>query len=292
MANYSLVPVDYQPDFSDYSLVPVDYDPFAAEDVIRLAQVQAEIQPQQPATGIGQPNVGAPANAQAPASGESYDPASDSASGVPAAGQPYNPSAAPISPPGKPTVDWSRNNRPFGELKAATYTPTQHIGNTVADALIGLGMQPYTANDLTSRVGNVLGLSPLGVVGSALDLIDAKRRGDLGGAAVAAAGMIPGVKGVARGVAEELHRHHAWPKYLSGAVKQELVALPKSLHHKFHKGLDERLPRRSGTAYYESLDPTERQLALQHLAEYTKNFDAEHGTKLYDALLKNGFPAP
>jgi len=29
MADYSLVPVDYQPDFGDYSLVPVDYDPFA-----------------------------------------------------------------------------------------------------------------------------------------------------------------------------------------------------------------------------------------------------------------------
>jgi hypothetical protein len=49
----------------------------------------------------------------------------------------------------------------------------------------------------------VLGLSPVGVGGAALDLIDAKRRGDLGGAAMAAAGMIPGAKGVARGVAKE-----------------------------------------------------------------------------------------
>jgi len=29
--DYSLVPVDYQPDFSGYSLVPVDYDPFAGD---------------------------------------------------------------------------------------------------------------------------------------------------------------------------------------------------------------------------------------------------------------------
>jgi hypothetical protein len=28
MPDFSLVPVDYQPDFSDFSLVPVDYDPF------------------------------------------------------------------------------------------------------------------------------------------------------------------------------------------------------------------------------------------------------------------------
>jgi hypothetical protein len=70
-----------------------------------------------------------------------------------------------------------------------------------------------------------------------------------------------------------------------------LVPLAKSLHHEFHKGLDEYLPKWRGTAYYESLGPTERQQALQHLAAYTKNFDAEHGTKLYGALL-NGFPAP
>jgi hypothetical protein len=67
-----LVPVDYQPDFSDFSLVPVDYDPFSEHGETR----------------------------QAAASGESYDP--ESASGTPASGQPYSPSAAPISPPGKP----------------------------------------------------------------------------------------------------------------------------------------------------------------------------------------------
>ena len=33
MPDYSLVPVDYQPDFDDYSLVPVDHDPFAADGV-------------------------------------------------------------------------------------------------------------------------------------------------------------------------------------------------------------------------------------------------------------------
>ncbi|WP_244067536.1 NucA/NucB deoxyribonuclease domain-containing protein [Bradyrhizobium sp. Ce-3] len=55
-------------------------------------------------------------------------------------------------------------------------------------------MKPYTANDLASRIGNVLSLTPLGVVGSALDLIDAKHRDDLPGAVAAAAGMIPGAK--------------------------------------------------------------------------------------------------
>jgi hypothetical protein len=202
MPDFSLVPVDYQPDFGDVSLIPVDHDPFSADDMIQQARTQLESQPQRLATGAGLPNVGVPAdNVEAAASGESYDP--DSPNGVPGSGQPYNPSAAPMFPPDKPTVDWSRHNQRFRELKPATYTPTQHIGNTVAAALMGLGMQPYTANDLTSRVGNVLGLTPLGVAGSALDLIDAQRRGDIPGALVAAAGMTPGARGVARGVAEE-----------------------------------------------------------------------------------------
>ena len=40
MPDYSLVPVDYQPDFDDYSLVPVDHDPFAADGVAQQAQIQ------------------------------------------------------------------------------------------------------------------------------------------------------------------------------------------------------------------------------------------------------------
>src|SRR6266702_2800275 len=161
MPDFSLVPVDHQPDFGDVSFVPVDHDPFSADGMIEQARTQLESQPQRLAAAAGLPDVD------------------------------------------KPTVDWSRYNQPFGELKAATYTPTQHIGKLVADALMGLGVQPYTANDLTSRLGNVLGLSPLGVAGAALDLIDAKRRDDLPGAVMAAAGLIPGAKGVARGVAEE-----------------------------------------------------------------------------------------
>ena len=65
MPDYSLVPVDYQPDFGDYSLVPVDYDPFAADGVAQQSQTQyaqAETQgppQQQPATG--QPDASTPA---------------------------------------------------------------------------------------------------------------------------------------------------------------------------------------------------------------------------------------
>ena len=78
MPDYSLVPVDYQPDFDDYSLVPVDYDPFAADGPVQQAQFQqpptpaqpAQPQPQteaqQPATGAGQPGVNWPATGNSP----------------------------------------------------------------------------------------------------------------------------------------------------------------------------------------------------------------------------------
>jgi hypothetical protein len=67
MPDYSLVPVDHQPDFDDSSLVPVDHDPFAADGVAQQSQIQhAQAQPQgplqqQPATRAGQPDAVAPA---------------------------------------------------------------------------------------------------------------------------------------------------------------------------------------------------------------------------------------
>ena len=94
MADFSLVPVDHQPDFDDVSLVPVDHDPFSADDMIEQARMQLESQPQGLAAGADKPDISAPAiNAQAAES--------------------------------KPAVDWSRYNLPFGELKPATFTPTQ-----------------------------------------------------------------------------------------------------------------------------------------------------------------------
>ena len=54
MPGYTLVPVDYQPDFSDYSLVPVDYDPFAEDGPIQQAPTPPASQPQ-PNAGFDQP---------------------------------------------------------------------------------------------------------------------------------------------------------------------------------------------------------------------------------------------
>ena len=87
-------------------------------------------------------------------------------------------------------------------------------------------------------------------------------------------------------------RHHAWPKYLGGEIAQDLVPLPKSLHDAYHSGLDKILPRQWGTAYYENLAPAARDQVLRDLGDYTKAFDAKYGTRLYDAMLHNGFPLP
>jgi hypothetical protein len=49
MPDYSLVPLEYQPDFSDFSLGPVDHDPFApneADGMIHQANIPLANQPQ------------------------------------------------------------------------------------------------------------------------------------------------------------------------------------------------------------------------------------------------------
>jgi hypothetical protein len=249
MSDFALVPVDHQPDFENVSLVPVDHNPFSDEGVTQqaptqLAQIpiqfpqtqpqaqqaqfqqpqtqtqpaqstQAQTQPAQPQppAGVGQPNVGASANnTQASEAGESWNPdTGNSGTSGP------NQSAASTAAQDKSAYDWSRFNQPFGELKPTTSTPTQRIGYQAADALIAAGMQPYDANHLTSGIGGLLGWTPLGLVGSALDLIDAKRRDDLPGVAAAALGMIPGARGVGRVVAEEAG---AGLRALRGAVRR------------------------------------------------------------------------
>ena len=70
MADYSLVPVDHQPDFDGVSLVPVEHDPFEGDD-----GVAQSAQPPPPATNLDQANAGVPANSTSTSEvGESWDP--------------------------------------------------------------------------------------------------------------------------------------------------------------------------------------------------------------------------
>jgi hypothetical protein len=72
MDDYSLVPVEHQPDFENASLVPVDHDPFGADGITQQAQfpqpqTQAQQAPQtQPQAGVGQPPVNEPTSGNVP----------------------------------------------------------------------------------------------------------------------------------------------------------------------------------------------------------------------------------
>jgi hypothetical protein len=50
MPDFSLVPVEHQPDFSDVSLIPVDHDPFSADGAIQQPGMQPESQLQRATT--------------------------------------------------------------------------------------------------------------------------------------------------------------------------------------------------------------------------------------------------
>ena len=73
MADYSLVPVEHQPDFENVSLVPVDHDPFGDSGTIQqgqfqqpLAQPAPQTRPQQSPTGARQSAVNSSATGSAP----------------------------------------------------------------------------------------------------------------------------------------------------------------------------------------------------------------------------------
>ena len=108
MPDYSLVPVDYQPDFSDVSLVPVDHDPFGADDITQQAQAQpAQIQSQ-------------PAQPQPQSTGRHRVIASNQAAGL----EHRSAALERASPPGlRLTEDEQRSVEPVAESGTADHPP-------------------------------------------------------------------------------------------------------------------------------------------------------------------------
>jgi len=103
MDDYSLVPVDHQPDFENVSLVPVDYDPYAAAGVAPPVPIQP-----QPAQNQPTANGPDPAQTSGPAVSAPTAAASDPV-------QPNNPSPAPTSSSGPPTL---ANQQQPGDVSA------------------------------------------------------------------------------------------------------------------------------------------------------------------------------
>jgi hypothetical protein len=121
MPGYSLVPVDYQPDFGDYTLVPVDHDPFAADGPIQQARTQLASQPQ-PNAGFDQP----PSAPQTPGSAPSIVPNGGQAPSVP-------------QPPGQdPHSQYQALRSMLGDRNAMLATVYPEVRQTlIAQALAG-----------------------------------------------------------------------------------------------------------------------------------------------------------
>jgi RHS repeat-associated protein len=79
--------------------------------------------------------------------------------------------------------------------------------------------------------------------------------------------------------------HHPWPQYLGGPRKQPLLDLPPDLHGKFHAGLDKIFARAKGKIDWNSLTKTEQDDILSSVLTYSQDFDADYGTKTFDAVL-------
>jgi hypothetical protein len=140
MPDYSLVPVDHQPDFDDYSLVPVDHDPFAAEGPIPQARTQPASQPQ-PNAGFDQP----PSAPQTPGSALPRSPI------VPSGGQV---SSVP-QPPGQDPHSQYQALRPLlGDRNAMLAAVYPEVRQTLTAQALAGRQQP----------GQTSGLAPSGGV--------------------------------------------------------------------------------------------------------------------------------
>ena len=142
MPGYSLVPVDYQPDFEGVSLVPVDYDPFAADGPIQ----QAATQPARPA-----------------ATARFRSAAVRSANAAVRAAAPAN---APTASALRSATAGTRSTRAISGLAADARRPQRDAGdgvsgttpNPVAQALAGR-QQPGQTSDPHRRVASAARLN-------------------------------------------------------------------------------------------------------------------------------------
>jgi hypothetical protein len=208
MPDYSLVPVDHQPDFGDVSLVPVDYDPFGADGATQPAQAQpaqpqSAMPPQQPATGPDLPDVGAPLIGD----GGQFSPgvpwankAADIASKL--VGNTFRGAINLVATPG---AIMQPNPYPPGSEEAFWYDDQrQQLINKAAPAMafamLGAGA-PMAESGAVGALGGKL--SRLGTTESSKLLpeeLAGQTRSQIPDLA-ADKGPVPGAKGIARGVA-------------------------------------------------------------------------------------------
>jgi hypothetical protein len=144
MPDYSLVPVDHQPDFDDYSLVPVDHDPFAAEGPIPQVGTQLASQPQ-PNAGFDQP----PSAPQTPGSALPLPPI------VPSGGQA---SSVPQPPEQDPHSRYQALPQMLGDRNAMLATVYPEVRQTLTAQALAGWQQPGQTSKL-APTGGVSGVT-------------------------------------------------------------------------------------------------------------------------------------
>jgi RHS repeat-associated protein len=163
-------------------------------------------------------------------------------------------------------------------------------GRATTDATGWLVMRQSARSSLTGWLGETVGgFLADALLGGPDEIPDPV---SLGAAPIRGLGKAAARRLLSESTEDIIHFHHAWPKYLGGAVQQILEPLPKRIHDQFHRGLDAILPRQAGAAYYASLPPGERRQKLRELADYVREFDTNFGTHLFDAMLREGFKIP
>jgi len=156
---------------------------------------------------------------------------------------------------------------------------------------VDIGRRVAPLESALNAVGEVSGVNDLGRAGDDI----AGGHPIRGGIAIAMA--LPGVGAEGRlGVkaaryADDLAVafHHAWPKYLGGAHQQLLEVLPREVHSAYHSGLDKILPRQAGGGYYQSLSRAQLRQVYRDFEAYTRAFDREYGSRLWEAARREGF---
>jgi hypothetical protein len=145
MADFSLVPVEHQPDFSDASLVPVDHDPFADDGATQQAQTQIRAAPTQtqPAQAQPQSPLQQPVPSAQPTSTVPIGSSIGDGSGSPFV-EFFNQLAAPERVQSEGVADLVRNNPTAAKIVGAiglgsVLVPPLAIASAEALGLFGAG---------------------------------------------------------------------------------------------------------------------------------------------------------
>lgn len=95
--------------------------------------------------------------------------------------------------PGPPAeTEAERFNRPFGELKPYTPSPSERVANYASDLFRGLGADPYTAGKFGRGARDIAQLTPASIPLNVADAAHYTAQGDPTNAALSAIGVVPG----------------------------------------------------------------------------------------------------